>query len=167
MPGDIPRLLEVPLFEGTDIFIAEAARRVYARRLARLTVSLKTKMPGGIPRPLTALHKGTQPIYTTRWALGPSGDDVPASCALKVDSASLADGAHELIYVGHGSCSARVFTAFNKRLSSACCSVRWLARYENPPEFVKGKAGFLVILGSAGFREFGDCLLRCLDENAR
>ena len=33
MPGDIPRLLEVPLFEGTDIFITEAARWVYARRL--------------------------------------------------------------------------------------------------------------------------------------
>ena len=72
MPGDIPRLLpegsprllEVPLFEGTDIFIPEATCRVYVRRLARLTVSLKTKMPGEIPRPLTALHKGTQPIYT-------------------------------------------------------------------------------------------------------
>ena len=51
MPEGSPRLLEVPLFEGTDIFIAEAARRVYARRLARLTVSLKTKMPGGSPGP--------------------------------------------------------------------------------------------------------------------
>ena len=127
----------------------------------------KNKNAGGIPRPLTALHKGTQPFYTTRRASDPSGDDVPASCTLKVDSASLADGAHELIYVGHGSCSARVFTAFNKRLSSACCSVRWLARYKNPPEFVKGKARFLVILGPTGFGELGDCLLRCLDENAR
>ena len=51
MPGDIPRLLEVPLFEGTDIFIAEVMRRVYASRFVRLTVDLKTKMPGGYPGP--------------------------------------------------------------------------------------------------------------------
>ena len=59
MPGDIPRLLpegsprllEVPLFEGTDIFITEVARRVYASRFARIAVDLKTKMPGGSPGP--------------------------------------------------------------------------------------------------------------------
>ena len=44
MPGDIPRLLpegsprllEVPLFEGTNIFITEVVRRVYVRRFARI-----------------------------------------------------------------------------------------------------------------------------------
>lgn len=36
MPGDIPRLLEVPLFEGTGIYIAEAACRVYTRSFARI-----------------------------------------------------------------------------------------------------------------------------------
>ena len=125
-------------------------------------------MPGDIPPALGGPSiRGYQYLYTTRRASDPSGNDALASCALKVDSASLADGAHELIDVGYGSCPARVFAAFDKRLSPACCGVCWLASYENPPEFVKGKAGFLVILGSAGFREFGDCLLRCLDENAR
>lgn len=65
----------------------------------------KNKNAGGIPRPLTALHKGTQPIYTTRRASDPSGNDAPASCALRVDSAGLADGAHELISVRNGTVS--------------------------------------------------------------
>ena len=50
MPGDIPRLLpegsprllEVPLFEGTDIFIAEATYRVYVRRLFGLSWLLRS-----------------------------------------------------------------------------------------------------------------------------
>lgn len=54
---------------------------------------------------MTALHKGTQPIYTTRRAPGPSWGDAPVMRTLKVDYASLADGAHELISVRNGTVS--------------------------------------------------------------
>ena len=131
-------------------------------------MDLGIKNAGGHPPTLGGPSiRGYRYLYTMRRASDPSGDEARASCALKVDSTSLTDGTHELVDVGHGSSSAWVFAAFDKRLSSACCSVRWLARYENPPELVKGKAGLLVVLGPAGLGELGDCLFRCLDENAR
>ena len=49
--------------------------------------------------------RGYRYLYTTRRASDPSGSDVPVSCTLKVDSASLADGAHELISVRNGTVS--------------------------------------------------------------
>ena len=49
--------------------------------------------------------RGYRYLYTTRRTSDPSGNDAPASCALKVDSASLADGTHELISVRNGTVS--------------------------------------------------------------
>ena len=64
------------------------------------------KNAGGKPPALGGPSiRGYRYLYTTRRASDPSGSDVPVSCTLKVDSASLADGAHELISVRNGTVS--------------------------------------------------------------